>query len=71
MERRGERLRLQVRDTGPGANGQASEGHGIGLRNTRERLSHFYGQQFELRAEPLAAGGFEVAVDLPYERETA
>jgi two-component sensor histidine kinase len=71
VERNGERLRLQVRDTGPGSNGQAPNGHGIGLRNTRERLSHLYGERFDLRAAPLDAGGFEVAVELPYEREPA
>jgi two-component sensor histidine kinase len=71
VERNGERLRLQVRDTGPGANGQAPDGHGIGLRNTRERLAHLYGERFDFRAEPLPAGGFEVAVELPYEREPA
>jgi two-component sensor histidine kinase len=71
VARKGGRLRLEVRDTGAGASGQACEGHGIGLRNTRERLAHFYGGEFEMRAAPLAAGGFAVAVDLPYERETA
>ncbi len=71
VERNGERLRLQVRDSGAGANGQAPDGHGIGLRNTRERLSHLYGERFDLRAAPLEAGGFEVAVELPYEREPA
>ena len=70
VERKGPRLRLQVRDSGAGANGQAPDGHGIGLRNTRERLSHLYGERFDLRAAPLESGGFEVAVELPYERET-
>ena len=70
VERKGARLRLQVRDSGAGASGQAPDGHGIGLRNTRERLSHLYGEQFDLRAAPLDAGGFEVAVELPYERES-
>ena len=35
------------------------------------RLAHFKGEQFDMRAEPLAAGGFEVAVELPYERGPA
>jgi LytS/YehU family sensor histidine kinase len=70
VERKGARLRLQVRDTGSGVSGPAADGHGIGLRNTRERLSHLYGDRFELYAAPLAAGGFEVAVELPYERES-
>lgn len=70
VQRKDSRLRLEVRDSGAGMEGRATaNGHGIGLRNTRERLSHLYGERFELRAEPLAAGGFEVAVELPYERE--
>jgi len=79
-ENREGRLLLQVRDTGCGSvepgsgghphSGQGSEGHGIGLMNVRERLSGLYGDRFELRAEALAAGGFEVSVELPFERET-
>jgi hypothetical protein len=42
-------------------------GHGIGLRNTRERLLHFYQDAFQMRAEPLVEGGFEVAISIPYE----
>lgn len=68
VERKGARLHLQVRNSGPGITTRLTEGHGIGLRNTRERLSHLYGERFDLRAAPLAAGGFEVAVELPYER---
>lgn len=70
VERRGTRLRLRVEDTGPATNGDRANGHGIGLKNTRERLSHMYGARFDLRAAPLAAGGFEVAVELPFERES-
>ncbi len=71
VERAGSRLRLQVRDTGCGGEPGTPQGHGIGLRNTRERLSRLYGEQFDLRAGDLASGGFEVAVELPYERESA
>lgn len=46
---------------------RAHAGHGIGLRNTRERLVHFYQDAFEMRAEPLVEGGFEVAISIPYE----
>ena len=42
-------------------------GHGIGLRNTRERLAHFYQNDFQMRAEPLLEGGFEVVISIPYE----
>jgi hypothetical protein len=67
-ERRASRLRLSVRDSGAGAGAEPKPGHGIGLRNTRERLLHFYGKSFEFRAGALELGGFEVVVDVPYER---
>lgn len=40
---------------------------GIGLKNTRERLSHFYRDDYILSAEPLAMGGFEVFIRIPYQ----
>jgi LytS/YehU family sensor histidine kinase len=66
--RDGKLLRLEVRDSGSGQNGQAKPGNGIGLKNTRERLAHFYQDGFEMKAEPLKEGGFEVAIAIPYER---
>jgi LytS/YehU family sensor histidine kinase len=81
--REGSTLHLRVRDTGSGnsdsiASGDVlthaastavrpHDGHGIGLRNTRERLVHFYQDEFEMRAEPHNEGGFEVAISIPYE----
>lgn len=66
--REGHTLHLHVRDSGAGtAAMEAHEGHGIGLRNTRERLMHFYQDGFQMRAEPLLEGGFEVAISIPYE----
>ena len=44
-----------------------STGNGIGLKNTRERLAHFYPERHLLHAGPLRSGGFEVAIDVPYE----
>jgi hypothetical protein len=64
----GNRLRLEVRDTGSPPNGHSQPGNGIGLRNTRERLTHFYQEAFDLKAQPLDTGGFEVAITIPYER---
>ncbi len=61
-------LHLRVRDSGPGLNGLQQEGNGIGLRNTRDRLTHFYQEEFTMNAHPLDAGGFEVAITIPYER---
>jgi sensor histidine kinase YesM len=63
----GRSLHLSVRDTGPGLSGLQQNGHGIGLRNTRERLAHFYQDEFAMRAHPHEAGGFEVTITIPYE----
>jgi sensor histidine kinase YesM len=68
VRRVGGSLHLRVRDTGPGANPPQPNGHGIGLKNTRERLQHFYRDDFAMRAQRLATGGFEVAITIPYER---
>lgn len=73
--RDGERLRITVRDSGsagcsPGTSSAPSKalaGNGIGLKNTRERLAYFYPEQHLLLAGPLGCGGFEVAIDVPYE----
>jgi hypothetical protein len=62
----GDRLKIVVRDSGH-SNGATASGNGIGLRNTRERLAYFYPDRHVLRAEPLRSGGFEVAIDVPYE----
>jgi LytS/YehU family sensor histidine kinase len=64
----GSKLYVSVRDSGGGQPGQQQNGHGIGLKNTRERLVHFYQDDFSMRAQSLDAGGFEVAIAIPYER---
>ena len=69
-QRTGEHLHLYVRDNGPGVNIQGNKGHGIGLKNTRDRLSHFYRDDYDMSAKPLAGGGFEVFISIPYEQAT-
>jgi hypothetical protein len=64
--REGNRLRISVRDSGSGKTA-TNPGSGIGLRNTRERLSYFYPREHSLQAGAAKAGGFEVAIDIPYE----
>jgi Histidine kinase len=64
----GDRLHIAVRDSGSGVSGPGKPGSGIGLKNTRERLAHFYPDEYEMRAGPMKTGGFEVAIDVPYER---
>jgi LytS/YehU family sensor histidine kinase len=67
--RKGNMLHLRVRDTGcPRSNQVEACGHGIGLKNTRERLTHFYPQVHAMTAKVLDTGGFEVAITIPYER---
>jgi sensor histidine kinase YesM len=65
----GTHMHLEVRDNGPGMNGKAHPGFGIGLSNTRERLVHFYQDNFEFRASRPESGGFEVLITIPYERK--
>ena len=66
--RDGSMLLLQVRDSGGGQRAPHQNGHGIGLKNTRERLAHFYRDNYSMKAQPVASGGFEVAISIPYER---
>jgi sensor histidine kinase YesM len=70
-KRDGTRMRLQVRDNGPGLNGNSHPGFGVGLINTRERLTHFYRDDYELLAHQPEAGGFEVSITIPYERKVS
>ena len=66
--RQGNLLRLEVRDSGARASVLPKPGNGIGLKNTRERLAHFYHEAYEMVAQPVEAGGFKVAITIPYER---
>lgn len=66
--REGNLLHLEVRNSGSHANTSPKPGNGIGLKNTRERLAHFYQDAFEMQAAPLDAGGFGVTIAIPYER---
>jgi hypothetical protein len=67
----GDKLRLRVRDNGPGTKDMATtkNGYGIGIRNTQERLSHFYPGAFDFRVAEPEAGGYEVTILIPYERQ--
>lgn len=64
----GNRMRLRVRDNGPRMNGSSHAGFGLGLANTKERLAHFYQNDYEFSAVQAESGGFEVSITIPYER---
>lgn len=67
-QRDGSILHLRVRDSGGSPSSTSETGLGIGLSNTRDRLTHFYLDSFSMRAHPMTAGGFEVAISIPFER---
>ena len=71
VERDGDMLSLRVRDNGPGTKSIKVSGHGIGMRNTRERLSYFYADRFAFSAVEPECGGYEVTIRIPYERQRA
>lgn len=62
-----DKLQLSVRDNG-NAPGIALKGHGIGLRNTRERLTFFYPNLHRFKAGVRPSGGYEVFIEIPYEK---
>ena len=66
--RDGDRLELRVQDNGPGlsSEGEILGGTGVGLSNTKARLSQLYGpgHRFELLAPE--AGGLEVVLSIPF-----
>lgn len=68
VERVGDTLRLRVRDNGPGPGQFSSDGHGIGLRNIRQRLAYFYPGAHNFAAIAPPDGGYEVTIQIPYER---
>jgi LytS/YehU family sensor histidine kinase len=70
IERKQDQLHLRVRDNGPGFSVPAQPGHGIGLKNTEERLAHFYPSRYDLKVSEPESGGFEVAITIPYECAT-
>jgi hypothetical protein len=71
VERRGDVLRLEVEDDGPGLpNGFTIDGAGgVGLRNLRDRLSAFFGAAARLDLRNGASGGLLAVVEIPFREE--
>ena len=60
-----DRLRVTVRDDGPGLRGAPATG-GVGIANTRARLEHLYGDRHVLEVADHAEGGVLVTLELPW-----
>lgn len=63
-------LQLEVSDNGPGAtivNGNLSREHGVGLANTRERLSTLYGENYSLVASDNIPSGVKISIRIPFQ----
>jgi two-component system, LytTR family, sensor kinase len=69
-ERRGGRLRIQIRDDGPGFASNTENGNGyregIGLTNARARLARLYGQDQVLELSNGREGGAVVTLEMPF-----
>ena len=66
-ERRRERLHIEVRDNGiPVELEEQQSRFGIGLRNSRARLAHLYGDAYMLDLIPNEIGGTTVLIEVPW-----
>jgi signal transduction histidine kinase len=70
--RQNDMLCLRVSDSGPGLRGDpaALNGPGLGLKNTRARLRHLYGNAHRFELTNAAAGGLTVQIVIPFRAAT-
>ena len=59
-------VEIIVSDNGAGIGNSLTKSHGIGLRNTRERLEKLYGKEHQFEAGSSVNGGFCVKIRIPY-----
>jgi LytS/YehU family sensor histidine kinase len=64
----GDRLWLEVSDSGRPSVAAAPPGAGVGLQNVRDRLFERFGSEQEFRAGLAPSGGFVVTLEMPLER---
>jgi signal transduction histidine kinase len=63
-----DRIRLSVRDKGPGLSTAPDQmmGNGVGLSNAAERLEKLYGSNHRFHFQNIISGGLEVVVEIPF-----
>jgi len=71
VKRVGDKLWMEVKDNGRGPTDSNTKGHGIGMQNIRERLAYFYPDAYHFDAVAPLGGGYEVTIQIPYERAIA
>jgi Histidine kinase len=67
-KRVGDQLWIEIRDNGAGDGNTTAKGHGIGIRNTQDRLAHFYPGNHSFDASARPTGGYAVTIQIPFER---
>ncbi|TQV72359.1 sensor histidine kinase [Aliikangiella marina] len=63
-------LLLELKDDGPGVemvDGELPNGRGVGVKNTRERLSELYNDKHSFTISNIQPCGLQVSIRLPYE----
>ena len=60
------RLRVEVRDNGPGLTAENGVADGVGLANTRSRLRQLYGDDHNFGMTNAAEGGLVVTLEIPF-----
>lgn len=69
------RLRMQIRDSGPGLTMSSGNGgstrEGVGLTNTRARLKQLYGSNYSFDVANSLLGGLQVTLEIPFETTSA
>ena len=67
-----DKLLLSLKDTGPGLEDihhiVSQSGSGVGIANTKERLSQIYGENHEFRLENLEPTGLGIFIQVPKEK---